>query len=319
MLYILNTTASVFITILIGFMCGALRLFKPGQDKILINYVFYIALPANLFLSCYNAKWSIFNLAYLSSYLVSAIIIIALSYLLNRYWFKFTLTNSIINSLNVSPVGVGLFTMPLFMVVFGETHLAMPLMVWQSVVFMTLGIFCLQLSVEKRQGNYIAGIFGKIIRAITSNPVIILSLIGLTAGTFALKLPSFLITSTKSIGDTLSTVALFSLGLTCAFNFRSLRSLSQLIPLITMVTLKLLLFPLIALLIGSYFGLDAEYLLALVLFSASPAAAHTYIIAKRYNMDADLATFSVIFSTMLSFISINLWLYMLSKILSLVN
>ncbi len=313
MLHILNTTASIFITILIGFMCGALRLFKPDQDKILINYVFYIALPANLFLSCYNAKWSTFNPAYLSSYLMAAIIIIALSYLLNRYWFKFTLTNSIINSLNVSQVGVGLFTMPLFMVVFGETHLAMPLMVWQSVVFMTSGIFCLQLSTEQSQKNYITGIFGKIIRAIIYNPVIILSLMGLMAGTFALKLPNFLITSTKSIGDTLSTVALFSLGLTCAFNFKSLRNLNQLIPLMNLIILKLLFFPLIALFIGRYFGLDSEYLLALVLFCASPAAAHTYIIAKRYNMNADLATFSVIFSTMLSFISINLWLYALAK------
>ena len=314
MLATLSITSSIFITILLGMLCGWSKLFHRGHDQILIKYVFYIALPANLFLSCYKAKWHIFNFAYLTSYILAALLIGLLSYFLSRRKFNSSSTASLINSLLSTQVGVGLFTMPLFMQVFKSTHLAMPLMLWQSVVFMTLGIFALQLNdtTTPRQRNFVSFIPVRIIKVIFTSPVIVLSLLGLTLGSLQIPLPQFASTSAKFVGDTLSAVALFSLGLSVAFNFKALRNLRQIALISCLSIIKLLLFPLIALAVGYLFKLSTEYLLALVLFCASPTAAHTYIIAKRYNAESELATFSVVFTTILSFISINLWLYWLN-------
>ena len=62
------------------------------------------------------------------------------------------------------------------------------------------------------------------------------------------------------------------------------------------------------------FGLQGNLLLALVLLCATPTATHNYIIANQYDLSEQVntQTFAVVLTTMLSFLTINIWIYFLA-------
>lgn len=311
MFAIMNTTSVLFVTILLGLLSGMLGFFKRGDDRVLINYVFYIALPLNLFSSCFHASWAIFNGPYLLSYGLSMLFIIGVSYVLSRKYLGVSRRSSLVNTLSVSQVDGAYFTMPLFVIIFHSASLAVPLMLAQNVLFFTASLLFLEVSEEpdSKAHNVVVLFFLRIYHALSRNPIIIASLAGLLSAYLSLKLPTTVATSVNFIGSTSSAVALFSLGLTCAFFVKGLSDWRQLWPLLTLSFLKLLLFPLIAAGIGLLFKLPHDLLLALVLLTASPAATHTYIIANKYHCDAEVATFNVVLTTLFSFLTVNLWLY----------
>ena len=313
MLEVLNTTSTLFVTIFLGLICGVIGLFKRGEDHVLINYVFYIALPLSLFLHCAHTTWDIFNVPYISSYCLSMLITIILTYLISKK-LKSTAPGRIIDTLSTSQIDGAYFTVPLFVVIFHSASLAVPLMLIQNVIFFTLSLIWLQLSIEAKSDghSYIRFIFVRIYHVFSRNPIIMASVAGLVCAHFKLELPKTLESNIKFIGNTSSAVALFSLGLTCSFYMKSLQNRHQLIHICILSVLKLLIFPAIAALIGTFcFSLSHNLLLALVLLVASPAATHTYIIANKYNCDTDIATFNVVMTTILSFFTINLWLFFL--------
>lgn len=316
MFEIINTTALLFITILLGFVCGRTGLFKNGQDRTLIDYVFYIALPLNLFLSCYHSSWRIFNLSYLFSYSIAMILMITLSYILSQKLLKPGKAISIVNSLSASQVDGAYFTIPLFLLIFKSDSLAIPLMLIQNTIFLTISLLILQMSCKNKSStqekNYFYFTINQVIYVITHNPIISLSLLGLIAGMLPITIPTTILHTAKFIGDSASAVALFSLGLTCSFYLNGFKRKDQIYPLFCLSSLKLVILPFISLIIGKALHLDHDLLLALVVLTGSPAATHTYIIAKKYDINVDIATFNVALTTMLSFFSINLWLYWLS-------
>lgn len=313
MFEILNTTSTLFITILLGFIAGRAKIFKPGSDHTLINYVFYIALPLNLFLSCYKAPWNIFNGKYLSSYIIAMLVIISLTYIFSHIYLKCKHQESIINSLITSQVDGAYFTMPLFLLLFKSYSYAVPLMLFQNIVFFTLSLVLLEVSFDKTQGkNIVVFIFKRISHVLLHNPLISMSILGLVLNYFEVPIPAIVIKNIKFIGETSSAVALFSLGLTCAFCIKKVSNPKKLLPILYFSSIKLLLFPFVTLIIGILLACNHEYLLALVLLTGSPAATHTYIIANKYEIDVEIATFSVVITTILSFITIHLWLYFLT-------
>lgn len=313
MLFVLHTTAILFITIFLGFCSGFIGIFKQGQDRILINYVFYIALPLNLFLSCYRAKWQIFNTNYLIAYSLAMVFIIILTYILSKKFFSTKNIDAIINTLVTSQVDAAYFTVPLFILIFQTATLAVPLMLLQNTVFLTIGLIFLQMSLEKDKRNTSHFIFvvKRIWHILMHTPIISLSLFGLLLNFIKTPIPHLLLSNAKFIGDTSAAVALFSLGLTCFFHLNELKKTTTIIPLVVLASLKLLIFPVIALIIGIFLKLPHELLMALVLLTASPCATHTYIVASRYEIDAEIATFNVVLTTLFSFVTINIWLYLL--------
>lgn len=313
MLAVLNTTSTLFITILLGLLVGRTGIFKRGDDLLLINYVFYISLPLNLFLSCMNAKLSIFNLNYLSSYCIATTLVLCFTWYISKLLFKLKPIECHVTGLSATQVDGAYFTMPLFNLLFKSTALAVPLILIQNVLFFTLGLILIQINSEKNTStsNYLLFAISRIGKVLLHNPVISMSMLGIIFNVLHIKPYAPIIHSMKFIGDTSSAVALFSLGLTCSFYLKEIRQASNLIKLATMCFIKLMIYPAIALLIGYYYGLSHELLIALVLLIGSPAATHTYIIANKYQVDTSISTFNVVITTILSFITINLWIYLL--------
>ena len=315
MFEVIISTSILFASILLGFSCGKLKLFTIGTDTILIRFVFYISLPLSLFISCYKTPLVILNLNYVLAFSLSMLVIIGITYYISRKYFKLDKISSLVNTLATSQVDGAYFTIPLFMFVFSSAALVIPLQLVMNLVFFTMSLLFLDLLVTKDKSHsfkaHITFIVKRFITVIFTNPLIFFSMLGLALGLMHIQLPHKVQEFAGFIGRAASPVALFSLGLTCAFHLEIKSILKELNGLIMINMLKLLIFPLIALGIGILFHLSQTTLLALVLLCASPSATHTYVIANKYKMKSMMATFSVVTTTILSMISINLWLYLL--------
>lgn len=47
----LNSTLSIFSLIFLGYLLSSSRIMRPGSDELLSDYVFYVALPVEIFLT----------------------------------------------------------------------------------------------------------------------------------------------------------------------------------------------------------------------------------------------------------------------------
>ncbi|WP_108650333.1 AEC family transporter [Dongshaea marina] len=306
------TTSVLFLAIFLGFIMGHSKIFKKGSDLTLIHFVFYIALPIALFLSCYHSHFSVQEFQYSLAYIISMLIIIGLLLLISFKVMKKSLAESIMSSIAVSQVDGAYFTIPLFMLVFVSPVLAIPLMAIQNIIFFTLTILVIEIVITTShkvpQGSSLLFIIKRTAKVLCTNPIIASSLLGFIAGSLAIPLNAQLTKFMHFMGATSAPVALFALGISCAHHLKHWKS-SEDIASISLITLfKLLLFPAIALGVGSAMQLPHHYLVALVLLCASPTATHNYIIANKYQLGAQTQTFVVVATTLLSFISINLWL-----------
>ncbi|MFZ9035248.1 MAG: AEC family transporter [Francisellaceae bacterium] len=310
MIAVLATTSVLFFTIFLGFCFGKTRIFSAGSDLTLIHYVFYIALPIQLFLSCYHSRINIFNVNYIGAYFLAMLLIIALTYAISRKMLKLPRSHAILNTMASSQVDGAYFTIPLFLLVFSSAAFAIPLMAIQNIVFFTLSILFIEMSIAgSRQRPGLGFIIKRVVKVLTTNPIIVSSLLGFIIGSLKIDIHEQILSILNFIAKTAAPMALFSLGLTCAFGLSSLKVKREKWLILGLSTLKLLIFPLIALIIGWLLGLSKELLLALVLLTASPTATHNYIIANQYQLEEKTQTFVVIVTTLLSFITINLWLY----------
>ncbi|UTW43779.1 AEC family transporter [bacterium SCSIO 12844] len=317
MLSVFSTTFVLFFTIFLGMILGKTRIFDTGSDKVLIHFVFYIALPMQLFLSCYKSSLELFNPGYIASYFISMIIIIVITCFISIKFLKTSFAASALNTMSVTQIDGAYFTIPLFMLVFSSAAFAIPLMAIQNVIFFTFTVLIIELTSQNNKlasntkFNSYTFILKRIIKVITTNPIIVSSILGFVLGATKVPLEKHLIDVLGFLGRTSAPVALFSLGLSCSFSFAHIRNFDESIIVIVLSIMKLILFPIVAVIIGLLFGLDHQLLLALALLTASPTATHNYIIANQYNLKAEIQTFVVVLTTILSFITINIWLFLL--------
>ncbi|MCF6776984.1 AEC family transporter [Thiotrichales bacterium 19X7-9] len=317
MLSVFSTTFVLFFTIFLGMILGKTRIFNQGADQVLIRFVFYIALPMHLFLNCYQkSSLDSFDFDYTLSYVVSMILLIGLTFILSKKIIKTSTPASVLNTMAVTQIDGAYFVIPLFMLIFSSDVMVIPLMAVQNIIFFTFTILMIELTKSNNQQensslNNAKFVLKRIIKVITTNPIIVSSLLGFILGATKVPLEYHIVKAFEFVGNTSPAVALFSLGLSCAYGLSNVKVFKDKLPVVLFLsTLKLILFPLIALIVGMLFGLNHQFLFALVLFTASPTATHNYIVANQYALEPEAQTFVVILTTILSFISINIWLFL---------
>lgn len=315
MLHIFSATSFLFITIITGFLFGRFKIFNPESSSTLIRFVFYLALPASLFLSCYQEAISLLNIKYILTYTCAQIIAIIIIFFVSRFMLKENNSSSFLNSLSVSGVNGAYFTIPLLMLVFGSAAAVIPIMFIQNVVFFTILVFCIdvfRLKTNHKKLGLIKFIIDKIRSVLFKNPIILSSILGFIFSLSHIKIPLEVIKFLNFFGSASSPVALFALGLSFSASFSvAWKEHKDKKNIIVLTIGKVLFLPIIAWLLGVFFSLPKEYLLPLVLFCASPAAIHSFIIAHQYKLNEKVQTNVIVLSTIFSFFTTNLILLFL--------
>lgn len=146
-----------------------------------------------------------------------------------------------------------------------------------------------------------------LLRELLRNPFILATFAGLTWSALALPMPDVLHTTLLFLGEPALPLGLLATGASLSLRLEARQG--GLVGYF--IAVKLLAVPLLALGLAILAGLEQEYLAAAVLLAALPPAASASILANRMGGDGALVATTVGVATLLSALSLPVWLWIL--------
>lgn len=301
----LNVVLPLFLMIVLGYALKAVKLFDAHTVSQMNTVVFKVFLPLLLFINVYQTDiQGVFNVKLLLFSVASVLTIFALVFLIVVLVEKDNRKRGVLIQAMFRSNFV-IFGIPVTTALFGAEAVGATAMVVAVVVplFNVLAVITL----ETFRGNRIN--VKKIIKGIITNHMILGTLIGMLFLVTGLQLPTVLEKTMVDLSKVTTPLALVILG--ASFTFSSVRGnvLNVCIGVIGKLIISPLIFLSIAIALG-FRGVDLGILLAVF---GAPTAVASFSMAKQMDGDADLAGQLVVFSSMLSVITMFGWIFLLKQ------
>ncbi|MDJ0536592.1 MAG: AEC family transporter [Xenococcaceae cyanobacterium MO_207.B15] len=294
MFSLLPAVLPVGLIILIGFVAGRnLPLQKPTLSQLTL----YVLSPALVIDSLYRTNLSLeSSVGLLSGFVITSSVI----YLTVKFLVRFT---GLSPSLKTAIVATSLFPnngnmgLPVVDFALGAPGLS------RAIVYMigsSILMFCFGPAIIKGEG------IGYGLKLITKLPLLWAIITGISLRLINFDFPFQLDTGIEKVGATAIPIALILLGMQLAsthFEFGIKELCGSLI--------RLLVAPAIAYVVGINLNLDSLDLQVLVLQSAMPTAVNSLVLVSEFGGDQDFVAKTVVTSTLLSFITLPLILWLL--------
>lgn len=303
-IFSLNTTLPVFLVIVVGYVLNRLGLFPESYASMTDKYVFKAALPILLFkdISEMNFRQD-FDIKFVVFCMVTTLIMFLLVWGFAALFLK---DKSMVGSFaqgsargSAAILGIALATN-----IFGSSGLA-PLMIFSAVpLFNILSVIILTFSANLREKTID---FGKLLKNIITNPIIIGILAGVPFSLFDITLPTVIAGAVESVSRTATPMALLAIGA----SFRLADAKKRLGPSIAASVIKLFVLPLIFLPIAVLLGFRDSALVAIFVMLGSPTTVTCYIMSKNMNNDYVLSSNIVMLATLMSSVSVTFWVFIM--------
>ncbi|SDD04837.1 hypothetical protein SAMN05421663_10693 [Terribacillus halophilus] len=303
----------IFFVILLGFIAGNRGIFNKETSKGINTLVTKIALPAHLFVGITTtSRETIFDKAsFLGSLLIGVIGFFVVVLLITKWTSKYDFVQSTMFSLNSTQPTFAFMGIPVMGSIFGAEAIAIPIALMGIIVNAVLDPLATILgTVGERNRNTDANsdekqesllkVTGKSILHGLSEPLACVPIVGLILVlVFNFHLPELGEKSLDQIGDVVSGVALFAVGVTIGIN-RIKLSFSA----FSIAILKAIVQPLAMVLIALALGLKHDDFVMAVLLVSFPGSAVASMIAIRFrSLETEVASAFVI-SAILSIITL---------------
>lgn len=304
MFAVLNIVLPVFGVILAGVLSRKTGLLGEDSSEALNKFVFYVALPPLLFLSCARVPVAeIFNGPFVATYMGGCLITILTAVIFGRLFFGHrqlpVLTMHAMATIFSNTVYLGI---PLLILAYGPKGATPAIIVTllTNVVFLTLSAVLIEssaLSATNRSGKL------TVFLSSIKNPLIVAPILGTIFSwlEFQLFMPleNLLDLLARGAGST----ALFAMGMSL-YGF-SITAGAREIGWITWV--KLVVHPFVTWVIAVYvFNLDEFWRESAVIIAALPAGVLVFVVAQRYNVYVQRSAASVVVTTAMSVLSLTL-------------
>lgn len=149
-------------------------------------------------------------------------------------------------------------------------------------------------------------------KSIINNPLIIGAILGFLTNIFPVLMPQFLFDSLEILAKAALPLALLSVGAAVRVKMLFASYDKDAYWRIALTTIGRLLFtPLLAYLLVISLGITGDMKLVLILFAAVPTATSSYILSKQLGGDADMMATLISLETIVSVLSLVLWLNIL--------
>ncbi|WP_409526043.1 AEC family transporter [Nitrincola sp. MINF-07-Sa-05] len=303
----------IFMVILLGYVFGKVKPDSGNSDKLINDYVLYVALPALLFLAIARAdinelkQWGFIGstlAGIVSAYLIAGVI---------ARIKGIRLPQSSILSMGASYGTTGYMGVPILISVYGQ-EAALPAAiatVLHNIPAIMAVIISWDLSAHKGKNESISTLrsLGKASKTTFTNPLTISVLAGLTFVLSGIKTPVFLEAFANFLGNAAGPTALFALGLGLSrLSIKEHISGETIKMTIPMIFLKIFIQPMITFLIAIYiFGMgegNKIWLAAAVVMAAQPIGAGVYVFAKKYGYREDTISLAIIVSLAVALVTI---------------
>ena len=307
---LVDTLAPLVLLILLGAALARIRFLGPAFMADLNKLAFWIALPALLFTSASQAATPdgrtlrLFRVLVVGTAFITLIALVASFALRMPGGARGTLMQSAFRG-NLAYIGI-----PVLAYGFSENPSAgdeqalanaVIVMVFTMALYNILAVIVLQASNHSAKGID----WRRTTLSILSNPLLLAGLLGLLVPMLRVTLPSFLQRALDALGAAAVPIALMCIGGSLVTTqLRGRRSW-----IVAAALLKVAVLPGIVFILTRLAGLEAaEQRVALVLASC-PTAAAAFVMARQMRGDETLASGSIALSTLLSFISLGVALW----------
>lgn len=300
-----NAVVPFMVYIAIGMISKKLGLVKETFLRELNGVIFRVFFPFIMFNNLYKADFSTLKDAdYVLFAVIATLIVIALSVLLVPVFEKENPRKGVIIQAIFRSNSV-LFAIPLAGSVLGEEASIKSSIIVAFLVPM-YNIFSVMIFEYYRGGKVKPTV---IVKNILKNPLIMGAIAGAIFNLLPVTMPESLAHPITQLSNLATPMALFVLGGT--FKFSDLRK--NAVPVSVGVILKLIIVPAIVVYTMTVLKYEPAELFAVFCMFATPVAAASFPMAQSMGADADLAGEYVVATTLLSIVTIFVWILVLKN------
>jgi len=309
MLAIVNVVIPVFAIIALGYLAVRFRLYPAEGVRGLVAFVNNFLTPCLLFESMLHADFrTAFNWHVIVPFYVGALVSFAAGSVVAARFFGNRPGESVASGFAAMFTNTVLLGIPILQRAYGEAALpvAFSIIAFHASVLITVGMLVMEL--VRRDGAPLLKALGVAAIRIVSNPLLWGIVLGVLANLFDVVLVEPVEAFFAAMAAAVVPVALFGLG--GALNeYRLADNWPQ---ALAMSAFKLIGQPAIAwLLMVPVFHVDPEQARVGVVLAGMPAGINVYVFATYYNRGVNVATNTILISTVLSLVTVAGWLYVM--------
>jgi len=299
----------VFAVILTGWIVSYTGYLSRALSDALIHFAYNIAMPALLIVTiAQEPAHSLINWRFLVAFGGGSLLCFVLVFGSMSIHGSRSLASRTMHGMAASMTNTGFVALPVLQAIYGQRTVlpAAIATVFVAVVMFPIAVILLELGQQNAHGSRPGAMVT--VRHVLLNPLVISTLIGMLWSVLGLRMPGPVTAYFGILADALTPCALFAIGL--GLSLDGLRANVSRASLLSAV--KLVIMPLIVYGLSVSLGLDPLYTIAAVICAAVPTAKTVYILAGEYHCEEMMVASTVSMTTLLSVISLVIWLYGLS-------
>jgi malonate transporter and related proteins len=299
----------VFAVILTGWIVAYTGYLSRALSDALIHFAYNIAMPALLIVTiAQEPSHSLINWRFLVAFGGGSLLCFILVFGIMSIRASRGLASRTMHGMAASMTNTGFVALPVLQAIYGQ-HAVLPAAiatVFVAVVMFPIAVVLLELGQRDEHGSLTAPMVT--VKHVVLNPLVISTLIGMLLSVLGLRMPRPVTAYLGIMADALTPCALFAIGL--GLSIDGLRANVGRASLLSAV--KLVIMPVIVYGLSVALGLDPLYTIAAVICAAVPTAKTVYILAGEYHCEEMMVASTVSMTTLLSVITLVIWLYGLS-------
>lgn len=295
---LIDVLAPVFAIILCGYLLGRGKILGPEALAGMNSFVYFVSFPALLFVVIARTEpKDIFHWPFFGAWVGGLAIVFLLTAVLSRVLYRDGLANLGMRGLNSTCASTAFIGVPLCTAAFGQEAAFPAVLATTLLAIFDLSAAILLIETARSAKGRAFAILGNIGKALSKNPLMIGSALGILFSLSGLQLPAAVSRLCEIVGGAAIPCSLVTLGLFFAGR-PGLASRGE-IGLLTV--LKIVVHPLVTwLLIVHVFPLDARWTAITVLLAALPPATTVFVIAQRYGIHTQQTASTMLVSTIAS-------------------
>ena len=314
--FALNATIPVFLVIALGYVLQRVHFLNDAFNKTANEFVFRCALPVSLFRSIAGMDfYSEFDLGFcLFCFLGTTVMFLgiwAAAWLFMKDKGQVGAFAQASARSSAAVLGIALAVN-----IYGDAGMV-PMMIMSAVPFFNVySVLILSFSPQMDDEGHLLpaarglGAVKKACVNVAKNPLILGILAGLPFALLRVKVPAMLDSALSSIGATATPIALLVVGA----SFSGGEALKRWKGAAVSSLVKLFLLPGIFLPLAAMLGFRNSQMIAILIMTGSPTTVASFVMAKNMHADGVLTANAVLLSTVLSAVSITIWLYLMKTL-----
>ena len=300
----------VFLVIFLGAGARKLGFFPDAFINAANRVVFYIGIPALLFIKLSSAPFHEtfdMNLALISIFSVCIVWLLCLAFVRFKI-FSHLGSDAAASFIQTSMHGnIGYIGLAVAFYSLGNGGLSIASFLAPFIVISQFMLSVVSFNIYSGRKRKKIASFIEILKKILFNPIVISALIGLIFSFFSLKLPNFLYSFLEIISDMALPMALLIIGASLSLSLMS----KSLYWLFFSSTLKLLILPGLGVMLLHNAGVHPFSIQVTATLLGAPTATVSVIMSSEMGGDVKFASTAITLSTLLSAITLCLWRYVI--------